>query len=240
MAGGRVHKAAAGHYPQQQRHHFHRQQADHAEGGDTLGALPGRAAGTHHRGVGRSHSAGPGLDGGRYGGGAAGTAAYHRSFSSPVCGSASLGSLAAATKLFGPILGALNAAAGGQPASASHASFGSAGPLGGVGPGANGALARSPAKPHGAQPNGFGANGFCHRPRCGALDGLGLLWGGGSGVRQCTARAAAAALLHSTAFLATQPSLPLGAGPHASTLRPARPAAACCRSKKSCLPPPLG
>lgn len=180
VAGGRVHKhSAAEHYPQQHRHHFHRQQVEHAEAADALGPLPGRQPGSS-RAVGRSHSANAGLGlGSTHHGGASSTAAaaaYHRSFSSPAR-TGSLGSLMTATKLFGPILGALNAAAGGQPPAGGLPSFGSAGPLGSFGHGTNGGVAGGAAKAPGGLPNGFGMNGYSHRPRCVPLGGC---WVGGA------------------------------------------------------------
>lgn len=172
VAGGRVHKhSAPEHYPQQHRHHFHRQQAEHAEAADGLGPLPTRQPGGP-RPVGRSFSANASLGGAHHGGGAA--AAYHRSLSSPACTS-SLSSLMTATKLFGPILGALNAAAGGQPPATSPPSFGSAGPLGSLGVAGPSGVAGSPAKAPIRLPNGFGMNGYSHRPRWGAVGGMGIL-----------------------------------------------------------------
>lgn len=174
VAGGRVHKhSAPEHYPQQHRHHFHRQQAEHAEAADGLGPLPTRQPGGP-RPVGRSHSANASLGGAHHAGGAAAAAAYHRSLSSPACTS-SLSSLMTATKLFGPILGALNAAAGGQPPAASPPSFGSAGPLGSLGVAGPSGVAGSPAKAPIRLPNGFGMNGYSHRPRWGSIGGMGIL-----------------------------------------------------------------
>lgn len=170
--GGRVHKAsgASEHsgYPQQHRHHYHRAQAGGEEEGDGLGPLP--HGGGRLGGVGRSLSASADLQHPAGGSGRYAAAGYHRTFSGPACtGSASLGSVLAATKLFGPILGALGGALG---------MGGAAPPLpaGGVGCAHTAAAAAhaaaqqqaSPSKRHlfggSSGANGY-ANGYSQRPK---------------------------------------------------------------------------
>jgi hypothetical protein len=139
---GRVHKPEHKVYQQQHRHHFHQQQHEEEQGG--VGMLPRGHPQQQRRfnggAMGRSRSANPGLQPHLANG--AGHAAYQRSWSSPACSaSSSLGSLITATKLFGPILGALGGPAGtalpsgGASPSKQHlfgGSWGAAGTGGGV------------------------------------------------------------------------------------------------------------
>ena len=148
---GRVHKPEHKVYQQQHRHHYHQQQHEEEQGG--LGALLPRGHPQQLRrfdggAMGRSRSANPGLQ--QHLANGAGHAAYQRSWSSPACSaSSSLGSLITATKLFGPILGALGGPAGtalpsgGASPSKQHLFGGSWGAAGAGGGATNGATLSS-------------------------------------------------------------------------------------------------
>lgn len=116
VTSGRVQK-----HEHAQRHHYsHRHEEEGEDGIGEQAAARGGGA------IGRSQSAAADMrHGGKLRNGIAGAGtAYHRSFSSPAnpSGGASLGGLLTATKLFGPILGALSGPAGAaHPATAAMA-----------------------------------------------------------------------------------------------------------------------